>query len=95
VDPDFAVRNGLDACRLTSCSRGAKQTSTARLAGSPIRRIGHLRWLRNIAVALGNAPRSPAIIAALCSRQDDPSLLLREHVAWALAQQQQTACAAG
>ena len=56
------------------------------MEGSPIRRIGHARWLRNIAVALGNAPASAAIIAALKSRSDHPSDLVREHVAWALAQ---------
>ena len=57
-----------------------------RLAGSPIRRIGFERWLRNIAVALGNAPASPQTRAALRCRQDDPSALVREHVAWALQQ---------
>jgi epoxyqueuosine reductase len=55
-----------------------------RLAGSPIRRIGFERWLRNIAVALGNAPRSDEVLAALRSRIDHPSELVREHVAWAL-----------
>jgi epoxyqueuosine reductase len=55
-----------------------------RLAGSPIRRIGHERWLRNIAVGLGNAPGSPEIRATLANRQDHPSALVREHVAWAL-----------
>jgi epoxyqueuosine reductase len=90
-DPDFAVRNGLDATPLTTLFAWSEEDFNNRLAGSPIRRIGHLRWLRNIAVALGNAPRSPAIIEALCSRQDDPSPLLREHVAWALAQQHSSA----
>ena len=55
--------------------------------GSPIRRIGHERWLRNVAVALGNALRATgdeAVRAALQSRADDPSALVREHVAWAL-----------
>ena len=58
-----------------------------RLAGSPIRRIGHARWLRNIAVALGNAPPSPEIQAALGARLQHPSELVREHVAWALQRQ--------
>jgi len=84
-DPDFAVRNGLDATPLTTLFAWSEEDFNVRLAGSPIRRIGHLRWLRNIAVALGNAPSAPAIIAALSSRQDDPSPMLREHVAWALA----------
>ena len=57
----------------------------ARMAGSAIYRIGHERWLRNIAVALGNAPTSPAVRAALEARRDDPSALVREHVGWALA----------
>ena len=55
--------------------------------GSPIRRIGHERWLRNIAVAMGNALRAgqdPEIMAALALRADHPSALVREHVAWAL-----------
>jgi epoxyqueuosine reductase len=59
----------------------------ARLEGSAIRRIGHERWLRNIAVALGNAPPSPATQAALGARLDHPSELVREHMAWALARQ--------
>jgi epoxyqueuosine reductase len=58
-----------------------------RTEGSAIRRIGHVRWLRNIAVALGNA-RAVAddarIVQALQARADDPSPLVREHVAWAL-----------
>ena len=57
-----------------------------RLQGSPIRRIGHERWLRNIAVALGNAETSDSIIGALKARADHPSEIVREHVAWALAQ---------
>ncbi|MFN3717223.1 MAG: tRNA epoxyqueuosine(34) reductase QueG, partial [Thiobacillus sp.] len=50
-----------------------------------IRRIGHERWLRNIAVALGNAAPDPAAKAALAARSDHPSALVREHVAWALS----------
>jgi epoxyqueuosine reductase len=56
------------------------------MQGSAIFRIGHERWLRNIAVALGNARTSPAVLAALHSRADDPSALVREHVHWALRQ---------
>ena len=85
-DCDFAVRNGLDAAPLPTLFAWSEAEFNARLAGSAIRRIGHLRWLRNLAVALGNAPGSPEVIAALRGRQDDPSALLREHVAWALAQ---------
>jgi epoxyqueuosine reductase len=55
------------------------------MAGSPIRRIGYERWLRNLAVGLGNAPTTQAVTAALRARADHPSALVREHVAWALA----------
>jgi epoxyqueuosine reductase len=57
------------------------------MAGSPIRRIGHERWLRNLAVGLGNAPPAPEVERALRARADHPSPLVREHVAWALARQ--------
>ncbi|WP_300321519.1 tRNA epoxyqueuosine(34) reductase QueG [Accumulibacter sp.] len=86
-DPDFAVRNGLDARPLAELFAWNEEQFNARLAGSPIRRIGHQRWLRNIAVALGNAPGSPAVVAALSTRADDRSALVREHVAWAVARQ--------
>ncbi len=63
-----------------------------KMEGSPIRRIGHERWLRNLAVGLGNAAQGAKsatdIVAALQARADDASLLVREHVAWALAQHQ-------
>jgi epoxyqueuosine reductase len=55
-----------------------------RLAGSAIHRIGYERWLRNLAVGLGNAPISPEVIAALNSHADHASALVREHVVWAL-----------
>ncbi|MGZ5098189.1 MAG: tRNA epoxyqueuosine(34) reductase QueG [Usitatibacter sp.] len=82
---DFDVRNGLDAAALAELFAWTEDEFNRRLEGSAIRRIGHERWLRNIAVALGNAPRSPAVVAALRSRSEDPSPLLREHVGWALA----------
>ena len=85
---DFAVvRNGLDGASLTGLFAWTAQEFDQRLEGSAIRRIGHERWLRNIAVALGNAPFSEAIVAALHARRDDASALVREHVEWALAQQ--------
>ena len=84
-DPDFAVRNGLDAAPLTDLFAWNEAEFERRLAGSPIRRIGHERWLRNIAVALGNASPSPEARAALVARSDHPSPIVREHVAWALA----------
>ncbi len=84
-EPDFAVRNGLDDADLVALFAWTEAEFTSRLAGSAIRRIGFERWSRNLAVGLGNAPGHPGIIAALESRVDDPSALVREHVAWALA----------
>ena len=72
----------------SSCSPGRRPNSTTRLRGSAIRRIGYERWLRNLAVGLGNAPTTRRVVAALTTRRDDPSMLVREHVAWALAEQQ-------
>ena len=82
--PDFATRNGLDAATLVDLFAWTREDFDTRLEGSAIRRIGHARWLRNIAVALGNAPRSIAVIDALRSRADDPDPMVREHVQWAL-----------
>jgi epoxyqueuosine reductase len=84
-DADFAPRHGLDASRLAELFAWSESDFDTRLQGSPIRRIGHERWLRNIAVALGNAPTTLETLAALASRADHPSPLVREHVAWALA----------
>jgi epoxyqueuosine reductase len=81
---DFAPRQGLDQATLAELFAWEESDFEERLAGSPIRRIGHERWLRNIAVALGNAPRSEAVLSALRSRAGHPSALVREHVAWAL-----------
>jgi epoxyqueuosine reductase len=55
-----------------------------------LRRLGYVRWLRNIAVALGNAPSSPAVRTALANRRDHPSRLVREHVEWALSRHDTT-----
>ncbi|MBL0041222.1 MAG: tRNA epoxyqueuosine(34) reductase QueG [Xanthomonadales bacterium] len=85
AERDFLPRNGLDRIALTDAFSWNEAEFLARTEGSPIRRIGHERWLRNIAVALGNAPTGPAILDALQSRRDDPSPLVREHVQWALA----------
>ncbi|HMA31154.1 MAG TPA: tRNA epoxyqueuosine(34) reductase QueG, partial [Casimicrobiaceae bacterium] len=86
---DFAnVRNGLDRARLTEVFAWTEAEFLRRTEGSAIRRIGFERWSRNVAVALGNAPRDPAIVAALRARADDPSPLVREHVAWAIGQQE-------
>jgi epoxyqueuosine reductase len=89
-DPDFAVRNGLDDAALVDLFAWSEDEFEKRFEGSAIRRIGHDQWLRNIAVALGNAPRSDAVVAALESRAGHPSALVREHVRWALARQAAT-----
>jgi epoxyqueuosine reductase len=82
--PDFKVRHGLDAARLTDLFGWSAPEFEARMRGSAIHRLGHERWLRNIAVALGNAPSDAATSAALQARLDHPSALVREHVSWAL-----------
>ena len=87
---DFAPRHGLDHATLVELFAWEENEFNEKLAGSPIRRIGYERWLRNIAVALGNAPSSDETISALRSRADHSSALVREHVAWALARH--TAC---
>ena len=85
AEADFAVRHGLDDASLVSLFAWEADEFAQRMAGSPIYRIGHERWLRNLAVGLGNAPSSPAVTAALLARREHPSALVREHVAWALA----------
>jgi epoxyqueuosine reductase len=84
-EEDFAPRNGLDRATLVELFGWAESDFDQRLRGSPIRRIGYERWLRNLAVGLGNAPRSPEVLAALRARADHPSELVREHVRWALS----------
>jgi len=86
-EADFLPRHGLDAPALVELFGWDEDTFLARTEGSAIRRIGHERWLRNIAVALGNAPHSASVVAALEARASHPSALVREHVAWALAEQ--------
>ncbi len=87
-EPDFRARNDLDTATLPQLFAWTEEEFLRRTEGSAIRRSGHERWLRNIAVALGNAPSTPAVLAALATRRDDPSPLVREHVAWALARHQ-------
>jgi epoxyqueuosine reductase len=84
TEPEFAVRNGLDDADLVTLFAWTESEFSERMKGSAIRRIGYERWSRNLAVGLGNAPSSPAVIAALQARAGDPSPLVREHVAWAL-----------
>ena len=85
-EPDFAVKHGLDNISLVECFNWTEDVFKTRMAGSAIYRIGYEQWLRNIAVGLGNAVTTPEIIAALQSRKNDVSSLVREHVEWALAQ---------
>lgn len=85
-EPDFAVRNGLDDSSLVELFAWTQDDFEAKLAGSPIRRIGYQQWLRNLAVGLGNAPTSPSVVQALKNRSNDPSVLVQEHVHWALKQ---------
>jgi epoxyqueuosine reductase len=87
VEPDFAVRHGLDNVSLVELFAWDEAEFKTRLAGSAIYRIGYERWLRNIATALGNATKSDAVIAALKLRAKHESELVREHVGWALMQQ--------
>jgi epoxyqueuosine reductase len=84
AEPDFRVRHALDDSSLVELFGWDEPTFLARSEGSAIRRIGWERWLRNIAVALGNGPATAEAIAALSARAEHPSDLVREHVAWAL-----------
>jgi epoxyqueuosine reductase len=87
AEKDFAVRHGLDRAQLIDLFAWSEAQFEEKTSGSAIRRIGYERWLRNVAIALGNAPASPAVIAALAAREQHPSAMVREHVQWALAQQ--------
>ena len=84
AEGDFQTRNGLDRATLVELFGWTESEFDERLQGSPIRRIGYERWLRNLAVGLGNAPSSPAVVEALDARANHPSALVREHVRWAL-----------
>ena len=91
--PDFRVRHALDAPRLSELFSWSAAQFKARMSGSAIYRIGHERWLRNVAVALGNAlaavssdDQAQPLLAALQQHADSPSLLVQEHAQWALAQ---------
>jgi epoxyqueuosine reductase len=88
-EPDFAPRHGLEDADLVELFGWDESTWLARTEGSAIRRIGYERWLRNIAVALGNAKTTPAVIAALNKRRDSDSKLVAEHVQWALARHEE------
>ncbi len=81
---DYLPRNGLDSPQLLELFGWSEEQFKQKTAGSPIRRIGFECWLRNIAVALGNGPSTPAAIQALKARADSASPMVREHVVWAL-----------
>src|SRR5471030_353147 len=88
---DFDERHGLGEASMVALFAWTEEEFNRRMEGSAIRRIGHERWLRNLAVGLGNAAAAGAkgdaqMVAALMARRDDASALVREHVAWALAQ---------
>lgn len=87
-EKDFHPRHQLSSPDLIALFAWSEAEFLKKTAGSAIRRIGHERWLRNIAVAMGNAPYDEVIIKALQNRLDHPSELLREHVEWALGRQQ-------
>lgn len=82
---DFQPRHGLDNAELAELFRWSEEEFLARTEGSPLRRAGYERWLRNLAVGLGNAPSSIPVLEALRLRRTHPSPLVREHVEWALA----------
>jgi epoxyqueuosine reductase len=90
--PDFDERNGLGASSMVALFAWEEEEFNRRMEGSPIRRIGHERWLRNLAVGMGNAADGlrgdPLIVAALRARAEHPSALVREHVEWALRRHQ-------
>ena len=85
AEPDFRVRHGLDNAQLADLFAWTEREFLERTAGSAIHRIGYERWSRNLAVGLGNAPSGEVTLRALRSREEDPSAVVREHVAWALA----------
>ncbi|MEO7431585.1 MAG: tRNA epoxyqueuosine(34) reductase QueG [Dokdonella sp.] len=82
-EADFAPRHGLETASLADLFAWTEQQFLDRTEGMAIRRTGYDGWSRNIAVALGNAPSTPAVIAALRSRENDRSPIVREHVQWA------------
>jgi epoxyqueuosine reductase len=90
TEPDFAPRHRLDGAKLVELFGWSEEEFLQRTEGMAIRRTGYEGWLRNIAVALGNAPRSPSVLAALRARAEHPSAIVREHVAWALARHGET-----
>ncbi len=87
AEPDFRTRHGLDAPSAVALFGWTETEYLRRTEGSALRRLGYWRWLRNLAIALGNAPRSRAAIEALDARRDFDHEIVREHVRWALDRQ--------
>ncbi len=87
-EADFQIRHGLDDIGLVELFSWSEQDFNEKTAGSAIFRIGHEQWLRNIAVALGNAPSSTTVLQAISGRLNHASAIVREHAAWAWAQHQ-------
>ncbi len=83
---DFQIRHSLDDITLAELASWSEEDFLQRMQGSPIRRIGHENWLRNIAVALGNSTTGAATKAAIASLQQHPSSKVREHADWAMKQ---------
>lgn len=94
-ESDFHARHALDRASLAELFAWDEATFLARTAGSPLRRAGYENFLRNVAVGLGNAPHSPAVMTALQARAEDLSALVREHVGWALREQVARAAGGG
>lgn len=90
-EDDFKPRHQLDSSSLAELFMWSEEEFLKRTQGSPIRRTGYERWLRNIAVGLGNAPSTIPVLEALKARLDYPSELVLEHVRWALQQHQDKA----
>jgi epoxyqueuosine reductase len=86
-EPAFAPRHGLDSAALVDLFGWSEAQWLRNTEGMALRRVGYSRWLRNLAVALGNAPAQEPVRLALQARQADPDPVVREHVAWALARQ--------
>jgi len=86
VEPDFVPREGLDAPLAVELFGWEEPEWLRRTEGMALRRVGYARWLRNLAVALGNAPSDPGVIDALLARRDHADPVVAEHVAWALEQ---------
>ena len=84
AEPDFHARHGLDTAKLVDLFAWTEAEFLERMAGSAIRHIGYERWLRNMAIALGNAPATAEVVTALERRRDHESAVVRESVGWAL-----------